>query len=433
MRTFGRYIVSLAALLLAVVFGYFAMDWRSPDFAGYRALAFTIALAITVLLVGTALVALRRLRARPAFRVPGGIILLAGILALVAMAQVLVAEGRFQWMRYVVLNSDPARLEALGQHFIVGYRNKSYVKALGERRAAAGFFITRHNIEGLDKSGLRREIRWLRDQLPRTPSRPAWIATDQEGGYVARLSPPLAVQPALGQVLGDLSAKQSIESAALAYARRQAQGLASLGVNLNFAPVIDIDHQVDNPADRFTRISTRALSDDPETITRAADAYCQGLAEYGIRCTLKHFPGIGRVFNDTHMERAVLTESPELLRASDWRPFRQLANADSAPWIMLSHVIVAELDPDRPASTSTAIVQGLLRGSWDFQGVLITDDFCMRAIHDAPGGVGQATVDALNAGVDIILISHDPDQYFPAMYALLQADEAGRLDRRKPK
>lgn len=428
MKTLGAYIVSAMLLLLALTLGYFALDWRSPDFAGYRVLALLVAIAVVAILVGSTVVVLRRLRHRRSSRIPAGVTVLAGVIALVALALVIVAEGRFQWMRYVVLNSDPDRLEALGQHFIVGYRDSGYVEALGERKAVAGFFITRHNIAGLDESAIRDEIRWLSTSLADDPTEPVWIATDQEGGGVARLSPPLPEQPALGQVLGEPGAGSSIEEVAFTYARRQAKGLASLGVNLNFAPVVDIDHQVDNPADRFTRISTRALSDDPEVVARAAGAYCRGLAEHGVRCTLKHFPGIGRVFNDTHVERAVLAESPQLLQQSDWVPFRQLSAHDSSPWIMLSHVIVPEIDTDQPVSTSAAVVQGLLRDQWDFDGMLITDDFCMRAIHDSPGGIGQATVDALNAGVDIVLVSYDPDQYYPAMYALLKADEEGRLN-----
>lgn len=429
MKLLGSYVCSAVLMLLSLTFGYFAMDWRSPDFAGYRVLALVVATVVAAIVLGAAMATLQRLRAGAALRVPAGVTVLAGAVGVVALFLVILAEGRFQWMRYVVLNSDPDRLETLGQHFIVGYRDSDYVEALGERQAVAGFFITRHNIDGLGESAIREQIRWLRAGLADESTERVWIATDQEGGGVARLSPPLPEQPALGQVLGELGAGPSIDSAATAYARQQAQGLASLGVNLNFAPVVDIDHQVDNPADRFTRISTRALSDDPDVVTRAAGAYCRGLAEHGVHCTLKHFPGIGRVFNDTHVERAVLMESPEVLQQSDWLPFRQLSDHDVSPWIMLSHVIVPAMDPVQPVSTSAPVVQGLLRDQWHFDGVLITDDLCMRAIHDAPGSIGQAAVDALNAGVDILLVSYDPDQYYPAMYALLKADEDGRLNR----
>ena len=429
MKTLGIYAAITALLLLALTLGYFAMDWRSPDFAGYRTVALVVAVAVALLIVLVAVAAFRRGRAGRWHPGASGLAVLAGVIAMAALGQVIVAEGRFHWMRYAVLNSDPEKLEALGRHFIVGYRDREQVSALGRRKAVAGFFITRHNVEGMDESAIRQEIRWLRYSLPNPDARPVWIATDQEGGGVSRLSPPLPQQPALGRVLEERAPGSTTESTSLAYGRRQGEGLASLGVNLNLSPVVDIDHQVENPADQFTRISTRALSDDPAVVTEAAGAYCQGLAAFGVQCTLKHFPGIGRVFHDTHVERAVLSESPDQLRQSDWLPFRRLAGSEPPPWIMLSHVILAQVDPDRPVSTSAPVVQRVLRDQWGFQGVLITDDFCMRVVHDAPGGVGQATVDALNAGVDIILVSFDPDQFYPAMYALLQAEREGTLDR----
>lgn len=428
MKTLIAYIAASTLVVLACVFGFFALDWRSPDFAGYRGLALAVAilLALLILLVATRVCYQGWVGRWP--RVPSALALLAGVVALGGLGQVVVAESRFHWMRHAVLNSEPARLEALGQHVIVGYRDRDMVRSLGQRRAAAGFFITHHNIEGMSEEGIGREILWLRSQLDYRNPQQVWIATDQEGGGVSRLSPPLPQQPALGQVLGNLGPEGSIEETSMAYGRQQAEGMASLGINLNLAPVVDIDHQVDNPSDRFTRISDRALSDDPAEVTEAAGAYCKGLADFGVQCTLKHFPGIGRVFNDTHVEPAALMTPTDQLREADWLPFRQLADAQPTPWMMLSHVTLHQVDPSGPVSTSDRVVHGLLRDRWGFEGVLITDDFCMRSIQDAPGGIGQASVDALNAGVDVILISYDPDQYYPAMYALLQADRDGRLD-----
>ena len=429
MKTLGTYAVTSALLLLALTLGYVALDWRSPDFSGYRTLALVVSVTIALLIVVFAMLLRRRMQ--PGRKGARALTVVTAVLALVAVGQVLVAEGRFHWMRYTVLNADPDTLERLGQHFIVGYRDRDFVATLGQRRAVAGFFITHHNIRGMDELAIGEEVRWLRSRLAGEPESPVWIATDQEGGVVSRLSPPLPHQPPLGEQLAQRAAGAPIESVSRTYGREQGEGLSSLGVNLNFSPVVDIDHEVQNPADRFTRISTRALSDDPVVVATAAGAYCQGLADFGVRCTLKHFPGIGRVFNDTHVEQAVLSASPEQLRETDWLPFRQLAGSRPAPWIMLSHVMVSQVDPDQPASTSDAVVQDLLREQWGFDGVLITDDLCMRAIHDAPGGVGQAAVDALNAGVDILLISYDPDQYYPAMYALLLAQRDGRLNNER--
>jgi beta-N-acetylhexosaminidase len=192
--------------------------------------------------------------------------------------------------------------------------------------------------------------------------------------------------------------------------------------------VVDLDHGVINPADRYTRIGERAIAADPRVVTAVAGAYCTALQEAGVHCTLKHFPGLGRVYEDTHMEDASLTASAATLAETDWVPFRTLMHHAGA-FTMLGHARLAAVDRDRPASFSRPVVSGLLRGQWQHEGVLVTDDFSMEAAYGADGGIAGASVAALNAGVDLILVSYDPDQFYPSMYAVLQADADGRLQR----
>jgi beta-N-acetylhexosaminidase len=146
----------------------------------------------------------------------------------------------------------------------------------------------------------------------------------------------------------------------------------------------------------------------------------------GVHCTLKHFPGLGRVYEDTHKLTADLATPSRELEASDWLPFRQLAGNDST-FTMLGHARLTTIDGERPASFSQAVVKDLLRESWKHRGVLITDDFSMGAVTMSREGPAGGAIAALNAGVDLILVSYDPDQYFPVMYALLQAERDGRL------
>ena len=96
---------------------------------------------------------------------------------------------------------------------------------------------------------------------------------------------------------------------------------------------------------------------------------------------------------------------------------------------MLGHARLAAVDAERPASSSAPVVSGLVRGQWKYDGILVTDDFSMAAAYEAPGGLAVASVEALNAGVDLILTSYDPDQYFPMLYALLRAEAAGKLKK----
>ena len=185
-------------------------------------------------------------------------------------------------------HAEPDRLEKLGQHLIVGYHNPSEIDKLLARRAIAGVFLTARNVEQRSVSDIANQIAaWQkirRDQgLP-----PLLVATDQEGGAVSRLSPPLPRQPQLATVVADTSGGDP----ARAYGLAQGRALASVGVNLNFAPVVDLNYNRINPGDQYTRIYLRAISSDPGIVADIAGRYCRGLAEAGVRCTLKHFPGL---------------------------------------------------------------------------------------------------------------------------------------------
>jgi len=417
-------------LLLALALATVASDWRSPLFTGHRteALLAFIAAAVFAMAMGFAIwrSPVGHTGKRPALAYGAG---LAAIVAALALICVTVTEARFHWMRHWVLNAGPERLAAAGRHFIVGYRDAAFAESLASRGAVGGFFVTRHNVEGKAAAEIRREIDRLRQLAAGGASGHLWMASDQEGGGVSRLSPPLPRQPALSAVLSGHENAPRRDEAVQAYARAQGCGLAALGVDLNLAPVVDLNHQLVNPDDRFTRIFERAIGSDPYLVASTGRTYCRGLAATGVRCTLKHFPGIGRVYNDTHVEGAALAAPADLLAHTDWLPFRAIMAETPRPFVMLSHVRLTELDRQYPVSYSRRVVNGLLREQWGFDGVLITDDFAMRSVYDSGEGVGGAAVAALNAGVDLILISYDPDQYFPAMYAVLKADLAGKLDQ----
>ena len=150
----------------------------------------------------------------------------------------------------------------------------------------------------------------------------------------------------------------------------------------------------------------------------------------GVHCTLKHFPGLGRVYEDTHRVTAELSARVARARGSrtgcrsgtSWR--RATLSRCS------SHARLTAVDRDRPASFSDAVVKGLLRETWKHDGILVTDDFSMGAVTLEPRRRGGGAIAALNAGVDLILVSYDPDQYFPMMYALLAADARRAFTRR---
>ena len=424
-RLFITPLLIFAALALSVV----AYDWRSPFFVAYRMevqLAFVVVSAL-VIFCGIAICKSSGVgKTRPYCAYGAG---LATIVATAALLSAGTMEARFQWMRHWVLTSDPARLTTLGRHFIVGYWDVSLAEELASRGAVGGFFITKHNVVGRDIAFVRKEVEKLKALVPKNETRYLWIASDQEGGGVTRMSPPLPPQQSLSSIVALHGNASERNEAIRVYAIAQGNELASLGINLNLSPVVDLKTQIVNPNDRYTRIFERAIHSDPLLVAATGLTYCRSLATTGVQCTLKHFPGIGRVTHDTHAESASLATSVDLLSQSDWVPFRVIMGEKQPPFVMLSHVYLMGLDKQHPVSYSRPVVSGLLRGEWGFDGVLITDDFCMGSIQNSSDGIGGATIEALNAGVDLILISYDPDQYFRAMYAALRADMKGELNR----
>ena len=413
---------AVARIAIALALLPHALDWRSPLLASIRVFAFVGLVAIPLAIVVAEIRALRRAATR------GDRALSSASLALAALGLVSVLgfEAQFQWMRYEVLRADPALLERLGRHVVVGYRDIDELQALLERRAVAGVFLTTRNVRGRDAAAIRREIAAMQDARRRQGLPGLLIATDQEGGVVSRLSPPLTRMPPLSDIAARHSASADRRTAVRDYAAAQARDLADLGVNVNLAPVVDLDHGIANPGDRLTRISTRAISTDPHVVTEVAEAYCAQLSEHGVRCTLKHFPGLGRVFEDTHLHSADLALPPSELASSDWLPFRALMRRDDVI-VMLGHARLTALDRDRPVSFSRSVVRGLLRTDWGYDGILMTDDFSMGAVTGSPEGIGGGSVEALNAGVDLILVSYDADQFYVVMHALIRAQRAGAL------
>jgi beta-N-acetylhexosaminidase len=415
---------ALAVARLAIVLALlpYALDWRSPFLANVRVWAFLGLIAIP-LAIG--LVDVRALR-RPAGRSDHALSSVSLALCALCLVSVPWREAQFWWKRHEVLRADPALLERLGRHIVVGYRDLDDLNALIERRAIAGVFLTTRNVRGRDAAAIRQEISELQAARRRQGLPNLLVTTDQEGGVVSRLSPPLDRMPPLSEIVARHPAGAERRAAVRDYAAAQARDLADLGINVNLAPVVDLDHGIVNPGDRLTRISTRAISADPQIVADVAEDYCAQLSQHRVRCTLKHFPGLGRVVADTHLESADLALPPGELASTDWLPFRSLMRRPDIV-VMLSHARLTAVDAARPVSFSPPVVRGLLRTDWGYDGLLMTDDFSMGAVTYSPEGIGGGSVEALNAGVDLILVSYDPDQFYLVMYALISAVRAGVL------
>jgi beta-N-acetylhexosaminidase len=208
------------------------------------------------------------------------------------------------------------------------------------------------------------------------------------------------------RVLGEIDDANLTFDAASLLARQ----LRTLGFNLDFAPVLDIDTNPDNPV-----IGDRSFGREVGTVVKHARAFASGLAAGGVIACGKHFPGHGDTLLDSHFDLPRVSHPRERLDRLELAPFRALQS--ELPCIMTAHVLFDALDRDRPATLSRAIVQDVLRGELGFQGLIWSDDLEMKAISDRYG-VAEAACLAIEAGCDSVLICSKPDETLAARRAL---------------
>ena len=354
-------------------------------------------------------------------------VLAIGLIAATALALFAQAERRLAFLRNNAIATPVTDLAAVGRHVIVGYQDPQELLGLIARGAVGGVFVTARNAASKSVEQLSAEIAGFQTAARDNGFPPLVIATDQEGGFVSRLSPPLPKPQMPSQMIGGVKDAGTLDLAAIrAAAENAGRDLARVGVTLNFAPVADLNFSIRDSRDRHSRIADRAIARDPAIVGAVARAYCEGLSAAGVQCTLKHFPGLGRVAGDTHLGAARLVASRAELESEDWRPFREVIAATGAA-IMVGHASLDAVDASLPASMSPAVIDGVLRDAWKFRGIIVTDDLTMQATSNRAGGTGAAAVAALAAGVDYVLVSYDHAQVYPVLQALLRARAEGKL------
>jgi beta-N-acetylhexosaminidase len=263
---------------------------------------------------------------------------------------------------------------------------------LFERDLATG---NPRNLESREQ--VRRLTRDLQSLARRCAGRPIFIAIDAEGGQVMRLSPRIgypAFPSARDLGSGDAAATEAV-------ARRMGRVLREAGINWNLAPVVDVAVNASNPA---VVALGRTFSADPQQVVAHARAFVNGMHEAGVLTALKHFPGHGSSLRDSHAGFTDVSDTADL--DVELAPYRALIAGGLADSIMTAHVFNRALDPKDPATLSRATVDGLLRGQLHYEGVVVSDDLVMGAIVQNYG-LAEAAVKALDAGVDILLVSQN--------------------------
>ncbi len=309
--------------------------------------------------------------------------------------------------------------ELIGQLFVVGFNGVSpspEIVDLIQNHHVGGIILFGRNVRNAEQLlALTGELQAIAKAAGH--QHPLLISTDQENGVVRRLGPGTTIFPgAMG--LGAIGSEQMAHDVAFATGRE----LRALGVNMNLAPVADVNNNPDNPV-----IGVRSFGADPELVARLAAAAVRGYGEAGVMTSLKHFPGHGDTSVDSHLDLPVVPHSAERLEQVELPPFKAgiAAGVDS---VMLAHVYFPALMPAEklPATISPVIIEGLLRETLGFEGVIVSDCLEMRAISDTVG-TERGAVMALRAGIDVVLISHTYGPQRRAVEAVRSAISGGDL------
>ncbi|MBI4477771.1 MAG: beta-N-acetylhexosaminidase [Acidobacteria bacterium] len=311
--------------------------------------------------------------------------------------------------------SVPRHLHRLvGQLAMVGFDGTTVsteLKALAREFDIGGVVLFARNVEAPEQvAELVHDVQRLARDTP------LWVAIDQEGGRVARLRRPFTEWPPM-QALGLSGDDHLAEEFACALALE----LRTVGISLDFTPVLDIPTNPNNPV-----IGDRAIADRPEEVARLGAVVIRTLQRYGVAACGKHFPGHGDTSVDSHLDLPVVEHPPDRLRAVELVPFRA-AIAEQVASIMVAHILVPSLDAERPASLSRSVVRDLLRTELAFEGLILTDDLGMRAIADRYT-LERSAVAAIGAGSDAVLLCDtNHERHAAALEAIVRGVESGEL------
>ena len=309
----------------------------------------------------------------------------------------------------------------VGQLAIVGFAGCDIppeVRALAREFDLGGVIFFARNVEAPEQvADLSRQAQGLASEMP------LWVSVDQEGGRVARLKRPFTEWPPM-MTLGRAGAPAS-DALAGRFARALAAELHAVGISLDYTPVLDV---LTNPANPV--IGDRALSERAEDVARIGAVMIGSLQAAGIAACGKHFPGHGDTSVDSHFDLPVLDHGADRLEAIELVPFKAAIAAGVAS-IMTAHILIPALDGEHPATLSPAIVDGLLKQTLGYQGLVLSDDLEMKAISGRYGH-SEATVRAIAAGCDAVLMcAPDPAAQASALEAVIHAVEQKRIPMKR--
>ncbi|MHA0856110.1 beta-N-acetylhexosaminidase [Paenibacillus sp. CMAA1364] len=308
--------------------------------------------------------------------------------------------------------------EKIGQLVLVGMDgtiNNKDSQTFIEEYHIGGFIFYKDNIES------KEQALQLMNDLKQTNvvnKIPLWMSLDEEGGRVTRMPKDFNKLPTNREI-----GKKNDVTLSNEIGQLLAKELKGFGLNMNFAPVLDIHSNPNNPV-----IGDRSFGSKIEVVSRLGIATMQGMESEGIVPVVKHFPGHGDTSVDSHIGLPVVNHSLDRLREFELKPFQDAINQE-AEVVMIAHILMPQIDQDHPASLSKIMISDILRDELGFTGVVMTDDMTMGAIVENYD-LQQSSVQTILAGSNIVLVGHDVDKGISVIQALTEAVKNGKISEK---
>ena len=309
----------------------------------------------------------------------------------------------------------------IGQMLFAGFQGTTVTpelrKLIEDYHIGGVIFFTRNIEDVFQLADLIYEIQEI--ACNKTDGVPLLIGVDQEGGRVARIKEPFTVFPP-ARILG----RSRSEELAYKQGMIQAIEIKALGFNIDFAPVLDVDTNTENPV-----IGDRAFGSDAGLVSLLGCSVIKGLQENGVAACGKHFPGHGDASVDSHLELPALIHDIERLKRLELAPFNA-AIKEGVESIMTAHICFPEIDSEKiPAAFSEKIINGILRKESGFKGVVFSDDLEMKAVENN-FTIEDASVRSIKAGIDMLLICRSYEKQIKAFEAILKGVENGEISKK---
>lgn len=309
--------------------------------------------------------------------------------------------------------------EKIGQMLFAGISDSTLTESdtkLIEQYKVGGLIFFKNNLHSPNQiTTLLNDIKTMN----RINKYPLFLGIDQEGGRISRLPKEITSIPSNFKI-----AKTNNVSFAYDIGTILGKELSAFGFNLNFAPVLDVNSNPNNPV-----IGDRSFSDNPKIVSTFGIETMNGLHSQNIISVIKHFPGHGDTDVDSHFALPTIAKTKEQLNELELMPFNA-AIATKADMIMIAHILLPKIDTLYPASMSKPIITDLLREEMQFDGVVITDDLTMKAITNHYS-IEEAAIQSVQAGADLLLIAHETNNVELTFQALINAVENGELSEER--